>query len=103
MRDDSRTGTEGPGTGAGHTEIVEGSDNDQQSDRLAEHEGQNPLRLQENDNKNSFLQFGHRTRAKPFFRIPQSRYFSTTRAMTGRQAPQCFSKRRSYSPTKRSK
>ena len=27
----------------------------------------------------------------------------TTRAMTGRQAPQCFSKRRSYSPTKRSK
>jgi len=53
--------------------------------------------------KNSFLQFGHRTRAKPFLRIPQSRYFSTTRAVTGRQAPQCFSKRRSYSPTKRSK
>ncbi len=65
----------------------------QSNERLAEHDGQNPLRLQENDNKNSFLQFGHRMRAKPFFRMPQSRYFSTTREMTARHLPQCFSKR----------
>ena len=57
------------------------------TDRLAEHDGQNPLRLQENASRYSSLQVGQRMRANPFFRIPQSRYFPTTRAMTGRHLP----------------
>jgi hypothetical protein len=54
---------------------------------LAEHDAQNRLRLQENANKNSFLQLGQRMRAKPFLSIPQSRYFSTVGEITERHVP----------------
>src|SRR3990172_10236139 len=44
------------------------------TERLAEHDGQNPRPLQENASRYSSRQEGQRIRAKPFLSIPQSRY-----------------------------